>query len=212
MKKLAIVGGGGFGREIKCLIDDINKVEDLYELVGYFDDSEDVVVNNGMKYLGKIIELNDVAYDLELVIAIGDPQTKERVLNVINNDKISYPNVIHPSVIKSDDEVIMGNGNIICAGTILTCNILIKDFVTINLNCTIGHDTIVESYCSIMPNVALSGEVLLKKFVYIGSGATIINQICVGEKTIVGAGAVVSKNLPSNCTAVGIPAKPINLR
>ena len=34
------------------------------------------------------------------------------------------------------------------------------------------------------------------------------NQIEIGENSIIGAGAVVSKSIPSNCTAVGVPAKP----
>lgn len=209
MKKIAIIGGGGFCREIKCLIDDINIQQASYELVGYFDDSENIIIDNGMNYLGKIEDINNIDYDLNIVIAIADPQIKEKIVKRINNNKISHPNLIHPSVIKSNDEVILGKGNIICAGSILTCNVLIKNFVTVNLSCTIGHDTVIESYCSIMPKTAISGEVVLGQYSYIGTGATIINQITVGEKTIVGAGAVVSKNLPANCTAVGIPAKPI---
>ena len=60
-----------------------------------------------------------------------------------------------------------------------------------------------------MPTVNVSGEVIVEKKVYIGTGAKIINQLVIGENTIVGAGAVVSRSLPANCTAVGIPAKPI---
>jgi serine acetyltransferase len=45
--------------------------------------------------------------------------------------------------------------------------------------------------------------------VYIGTGAKIVNHVDIGEGTIVAAGAVVAKSLPANCTAVGIPAKPI---
>ena len=60
-----------------------------------------------------------------------------------------------------------------------------------------------------MPTVNISGEVLIKESVYVGTGAKIINQLEIGQNTIVGAGAVVAKSLPDNCTAVGIPAKPI---
>ena len=55
----------------------------------------------------------------------------------------------------------------------------------------------------------LSGEVVVEESVYVGTGAKIINQLTIGNNTIVGAGAVVSKSLPEKCTAVGIPAKPI---
>lgn len=60
-----------------------------------------------------------------------------------------------------------------------------------------------------MPTVNISGEVIVNEAVYVGTGAKIINLLEIGENTIVGAGAVVSKSLPANCTAVGIPAKPI---
>lgn len=103
----------------------------------------------------------------------------------------------------------MGKGNIICAGNILTCNIHLKDFVTVNLNCTIGHDVIVDSFTTISPNASISGNVNLNESVYFGTNATIIQGISVGEGAIVGAGATVVKDLPPYCTAVGSPAKPI---
>ena len=59
-----------------------------------------------------------------------------------------------------------------------------------------------------MPSVNISGEVIISEKVYVGTGAKIINQIEIGENSIIGAGAVVSKSIPSNCTAVGVPAKP----
>ena len=78
-----------------------------------------------------------------------------------------------------------------------------------NLACTIGHDTILENFVSLMPAVNVSGEVILEEAVYVGTGAKIINQVSVGKNTTIGAGALVSKSIPANCTAVGIPAKPI---
>ena len=60
-----------------------------------------------------------------------------------------------------------------------------------------------------MPSVNISGEVVIQDLVYVGTGTKIINLLSIGNSTIVGAGAVVSKSLPAHCTAVGIPAKPI---
>ena len=65
-------------------------------------------------------------------------------------------------------------------------------------------------YSSFMPSVNVSGEVIIGNEVYVGTGAKIINQLEIGESTTIGAGAVVSKSIPANCTAIGIPAKPIN--
>lgn len=210
MKKIAIIGAGGFGREVKTIIDDINKVEKQYEFVGFFDDGfpKDEVIN-GFPVLGGVADINDLQEKYAIVIAIGDPKTKAKIHEIISNDLIEYPNIVHPRAMISEDYVEIGIGNIITAGCIITCNIKIEDFVILNLMCTVGHDTTIKSYASFMPSVNISGEVIIHEKVYVGTGAKIINQLEIGQNTIVGAGAVVAKSLPENCTAVGIPAKPI---
>ena len=212
MKNIAIVGAGGFGREIKMLIDQINELEKKYTFIGYFDDGKEKgSLVNGYPVIGCISDLNFVEENLSVVLALGNPIFKRNAVEEINNAKINYETLIHPSVIIGSDAVNIGRGTIICAGSIITCNIEIKDFVTINLACTIGHDSVIENYVSIMPGVNVSGEVILNEGVYVGTGSKIINQVAVGDYAIIGAGAVVSKSLPENCTAVGIPAKVIKI-
>jgi len=209
MKKIAIIGAGGFGREVKMLIDQINKKDKEFEIIGFYDDKEYPEIINGIPYLGTLEKINDIDYPLSITVAIGDPQAKKKIIENISNENIDFPNLIHPSVIIGEDNVILGKGNIICAGVIITIDIEIEDFVILNLCCTVGHDTKIKKYCSFMPTVNISGEVIVNEAVYVGTGAKIINLLEIGENTIVGAGAVVSKSLPANCTAVGIPAKPI---
>ncbi|MGV7105382.1 acetyltransferase [Flavobacterium sp. U410] len=213
MEKIVIIGAGGFGREVKTVIDTINDKQpnEVYQFIGFFDDGfEKGKIINGFPVLGGIEDLNNFSEPLHVVVAIGDPLVKRKIIkNIKNNSKLSYPNIIHPSVLISNDDVKIGMGNIICGGTIITCNIEIKDFVILNLMCTVGHDTKINSYSSFMPSVNISGEVLIEEAVYVGTGTKIINQLTIGQNTIVGAGAVVAKSLPENCTAVGIPAKPI---
>lgn len=210
MKNIVIIGAGGFGREVKTLIDSINNQTPTYRFLGFYDDGfKKGQIINGCPVLGGIIDINVINIQCSVVIAVGDPQTKQGLYEKINNSNVDFPNIIHPNVLLSDDFVEIGMGNIICASCIITCNINIKDFVILNLMCTIGHDTIISSFSSFMPSVNISGDVLIHEKVYVGTGAKIINQLEIGANTIVGAGAVVSKSLPENCTAVGIPAKPI---
>lgn len=103
----------------------------------------------------------------------------------------------------------IGEGCIICAGCILTTNIKVKDYVTFNLQCTVGHDTVINKYSAFMPTCNISGEVNIAEGVYCGTGVKIINLTSIGEYSTVGAGAVVTKPIPAKCTAVGVPAKPI---
>ncbi|MGB2685892.1 MAG: acetyltransferase [Olleya sp.] len=210
MEKIAIIGAGGFGREVKTLVDSINELSNQYDLIGFFDDNIDKgTIVNGLKVLGGLSDLNKIDYKLSVALGIGVPAIKQKIITSINNVNISFPNLIHPSVIISKDDIALGKGNIICAGNILTCNIIIEDYITLNLCCTVGHDTKIGAFSSFMPSVNISGEVDINQSVYVGTGAKIINQLSIGENTIVGAGAVVAKTLPANCTAVGIPAKPI---
>lgn len=210
MKKIAVYGAGGFGREVKMLIDQVNATSMTYEFVGYFDDgTEKGTMVNGYPVLGGWEELNLYNEPLCIAYAIGSPATKKKIIDKISNTNVTNPSLIHPNVLIGADDVTIGEGCIICAGCIITVNIRIGKFVILNLACTVGHDTVIEDYASFMPGVNISGEVNIREGVYVGTGAKIINQLDIGRFTIVGAGAVVSKTLPDECTAVGIPAKAI---
>ena len=209
MKDIAIFGVGGFGREVLALIKDINKVKPLYNIIGFFDDGhEKNEIINGYPMLGRTEELNEWPTEISIAISVGTPKIKKQIVEKIYNPHISYPNLIHPNVIIGDsDYVKIGKGCIICAGSVITTNIEIKDFVILNLGCTVGHDVLINSYAAFMPSCNISGEVLIGEGVYCGTGVKIINQTSIGEFAIVGAGAVVTKPLPAYCTAVGVPAK-----
>lgn len=209
MNKIAIIGAGGFGREVKMLIENINEADNQFEIVGFYDDKEFQGDINGIPYLGKLEKLNAVDYPLSVAVSIAEPKIKKRIVESITNKNIEFPNLIHPSVIIGRDNVNIGKGNIICAGVIITVDIELEDFIILNLSCTVGHDTTIKKYCSFMPTVNISGEVLINEGVYAGTGSKIINLLEIGENTVIGAGAVVAKSLPANCTAVGVPAKPI---
>lgn len=210
MKKTVIFGAGGFGREVKMLLDQINLTKNEFNFIGYYDDGiEKGTQINNHQVLGNLVELSKIEDEINVIIAIASPEIKIKIVSALNKSNFKFPTIIHPNVLIGSESVKIGKGSIICAGCIVTCNIEIDDFVILNLCCTVGHDTIIKSYCSFMPSVNISGEVLINENVYVGTGAKIINQLEVGKNTIVGAGAVVSKSLPEKCTAVGIPAKPI---
>lgn len=211
MKDIAIFGVGGFGREVLALIKDINKVKPTWNIVGFFDDGyEKGLTINGYPTLGTTEDLNKWDKEIAIAISIGNPVIKKKILDKIHNSKVSYPTLIHPTAwIGDDDFVEIGKGCIICAGNLITTNIKIQDFVILNLGCTVGHDTVIKDYAAFMPSVNISGEVTIGEGVYVGTGAKIINQLGIGDYAIIGAGAVVAKTIPSRCTAVGVPAKPI---
>lgn len=208
---LAILGSGGFAREVATIIHAINAKSPTYDLMGYIDNrlAKGTLIN-GLPVIGSDDEINETSTPLSIVTAFGEPDLKEKVYKKYTNPLISFPTIIHPSVILGDAPSIkLGKGCIICACCILTTNIEIKDFVTLNLSCTVGHDVTIGNFSSFMPSCNISGEVNIDKKVYCGTGVKIINQINIGDNTIIGAGAVITRDIPAKCTAVGIPAKPI---
>lgn len=212
MKDIVILGVGGFAREILTLIKDINKQKLTWNILGFIDnDAQRGSIINGYPVFGNDNDLLSYSKPLSVAVAFGDPKLKMKVQNKLSSNlNLEFPAIIHPGVIIGDSEYVkIGKGCIVCAGNILTTNIELKDFVTLNLMCTVGHDTVIGNYSTFMPSVNISGEVSIEDKVYVGTGAKIINQLSIGEYTIVGAGAVVSKSLPAKCTAVGVPAKPI---
>lgn len=211
MRDIAILGVGGFAREVATLIQDINAITHTYNLLGFVDNQTvKGTIINGYPVIGTDEDIAKTAKPLSLVLAFGEPRLKMKVVSKFSNPLIDFPTIIHPSVLIGDKRFVqIGKGCIICAGCMITTNIVIKDYVTLNLMCTVGHDTTVGNYAAFMPSCNISGEVDIEDGVYCGTGVKIINQLNIGENTIVGAGAVVAKSLPANCTAVGVPAKPI---
>ena len=208
MKDIVIIGAGGFGREVAWLIEDINQERPQWNILGFIDDNETAQRKQVGKYT--VIGTTDYLADKELhvVIAIANPTIRRIIYNRLKHTKNMFPTLIHPSVMYSKT-VTFCQGVVVSAGTILTVNIIIDDFVLIDRLNNIGHDTRIESFSTLLPSTTVSGNVHIEKNVLIGTGTTIIQELSVGKNTIIGAGSVVIKDIPKDCTAVGVPAKPI---
>lgn len=209
IQDIAIVGAGGLGKEIAVLIGQINQVKKKWNLVGFFDDA----IPAGSKILslpvlGNIDALNQ--RKLNVVIAIGNPSVKADIVTRLTNQNLKFPVLVHPSV-SLGQEITIGEGSIIGAGSVLTVHIDIGNHVLINLNTTIGHDVEVGNYSSIMPGAHISGFVKIGQSAFIGTGTSILQNINIDEYAVVGAGAVVNRDVKANVTVVGVPARPINM-
>ena len=208
---LVIFGAGGLGREVLVLVHQINEQRPTWDLRGFYDDlcpATDTV--NGLPYLGTAADLNATSTPLHVVVAVGSSRGRAAVVARLNSDHLSFPSLIHPDVAcASYQQIQVGPGCIISQGCILTTDISLGRHVLLNLGCTVGHDAVLEDFCSLMPHANVGGEARLETGVYLGTNATVINQVRVGARTIIGAGAVAVRDLPADCTAVGVPAQRI---
>lgn len=208
MKDIVIIGAGGFAREVAWLIEEINENSLEWNLLGFIDDNTDNLGKelNGYKVLGTTDYLNNLSKEIYAVIAIGNGKIREKIANKLKERKFAV--LIHPNV-KISETNFIDEGSIICSGNILTVNISLGKHVIVNLDCTIGHDSVIEDYVTVLPSVNLSGNTITKKYSTIGTGTKVIQGIAIGENTIIGAGTVVIRDIEDNCTAVGNPARII---
>lgn len=214
MKKIFIIGAGGFGREVAWLIERINQVKPEWQLQGFIDDNAEIHGTSEDSYpvIGGCEYLKQCEEEIWAVCAIGAAEVRERVIQKVKEYRnVRFATLIDPSVSMSS-RVEIGEGSILCSGTVCTVDIHIGCHVIINLNCTVGHDAIIEDFVTIYPSVNVSGCAVIEKGVELGTGTQIIQGKRVSSYTIVGAGAVVIKDLPEKCTAVGIPARPVKYR
>lgn len=212
LEKIVVIGGGGHA---KVIIDIIER-ERKYQIAGVVDDGKE----KGTEIFGyKVIGQSDKLADLMQeginsgIIAIGDNWTRSKVANKVleNTPEFQFVNAIHPMA-SIGRGTTLGQGNVVMANVAINSDTKIGNHCILNTKCSVDHDCNLEDYVSIAPGATLGGNCQVGKFSAISLGANVIHGRNIGEQTIVGAGAVVTKDLPSYKVACGIPARSIKSR
>lgn len=211
MEKIHIIGAGPSGREVCWTIDRINAIKPTWEIAGFIDDDKKLVGKYVDDYpvLGTIDTLIESIEKINCVCCIGTGSVRQKVIEKLQYDHITFPTIVDPSVILGRGAQI-GAGCIITAGTIVSIHSRVGNHVMVHFNCTLGHDSVINDFCTINPGSNISGWVQLEKCVDVGTGVQIIQKKTVAENTIIGAGALVVKDIMESGTYVGVPAKKIN--
>ncbi len=208
MKKIGIIGAGGFGKEVLCcLIDSIGhtdlKIEDIAcFLVSDEHLSAESVLNVPVLPLSAF---NPTEYDV--VVAIGDPMSRKKIVEKLPPNT-TFATIIHPTAVVSK-WVSIGEGSIITAGSILTCDIKIGKHAHINLLTTVGHDCTIGDYFTTAPSVNISGHCQFGDCVYIGTNASIRDRVRICSDVTVGMGSVVVKNISESGVYFGNPLRKL---
>ena len=190
--KIAIIGAGGFGREVyhHMLIDGYRT-----ELYDDFD-----------KTYRSSTDINFDQY--HVLVAIGDPVIRRNVVESLPKNTKFFTYVSKRAIIL-DKDVIIDEGSIICAGAILTTNITIGKHSHVNPNTTISHDCIIGDFLTATPNVSIAGNCIIGNNVYLGTNSSVRDKIHICDNVTIGLNSGVVKNITEHGVYVGTPGKKI---
>lgn len=208
-RRVVIYGSGGFAREVAWLAENAREPMRVVAFIDDHDGSAGRAVNDV-----PVKRLDTVAREhpnSPFVVAVGNPETRAALSERAIAAGLIPASLIHRNV-EMSRWVDVGEGTVICAGSILTTNISLGRHVQINLDCTVGHDVVMEDFATLAPGVHISGNVRIARGAYLGTGACVINGtseavLVVGAASTVGAGAVVTRDVPPGMTVVGVPAR-----
>lgn len=198
-KDIIIIGAGGHG---KVVIDCVEQ-EDKYAIEAIVDDN----YRNRAIFDFKVAKKNNISgyFEKHVIIAVGDCRTRRNIASQLRSEFVT---TIHPTAVISKYAKV-GNGCQIFANAVINPEAIIGNHVIINTGAIVEHDCIVADFVHLSPNSCIGGGVTIGACTHIGIGTSVIQGVKIGKNVIIGAGAVVINDIPDNCTAVGIPAKPI---
>jgi len=205
------MGAGDHGQGTLEIFKACNRNHFQYDVVGFLDDdpSKSQEKIDGIPVIGPFGWLKEQHNDnLSYILAVSKCGTKSRVVEELRDLSLRFVNAIHPTAVIGSN-VQMGSGNIIAAGALIAYNTIFKNHITINLNTTVGHDCLISEYVTVAPGANIGGRVRLGKGCDIGPNCTISKGVTVGDWSCLGPSTVVLKQISSNTTYFGNPARPI---
>ena len=210
MKKIVLIGAGGFGREVATIIEVINsRVEERYELLGFLDDSEQFhegSMINGYPWLGRKEWILDHKDEVVCNCTIGNAKVKGKIQRELTEKGVTFETIAAKlSYVGPYTEI--GPGCVFYGSVMISTNCKIGAGVVMNQAVTIGHDCVIGDYTTIMPGTGISGNCTVGNEVNIGGHAFVIPGKKIGDAATVAAGSIVFSNVKAGTTVLGTPAK-----
>lgn len=210
LKKIVLIGAGGFGREVAAIIEYLNQVRPRYELLGFVDDGAQFKRGdfiNGYPWLGtldwaKSNSDNNVLY----TCTVGNVHTRAKIQEELTAMGKQFETIVAYDAFVSPHTTV-GRGCVLYPGVLISVNCEIGDGVLLNTRTNIGHDVRIGSFTTISPNTSISGSCTIGSQVNIGGHSFVIPGRKIADNAIVAAGSVVFTNVREGTTVLGNPAK-----
>lgn len=200
MKRLALVGGGGFGKEVA-------EVAELcgYRIVGCVDDA--LSIRAPFPHWGELKSLAQHRAEFDevaLAIAAVDRrsfETRARIVDMLEAQSYVFASVVSPAATLAKG-VSVAPGVFVAHGVTVSVDASLGRHVILNSNAIVGHDAAIGDQSIIAPGAFIGGDVTVGHRVLVGPGAQIMQGLTVGDHSIVSVGTVVLRSIPHGATTV----------
>jgi sugar O-acyltransferase (sialic acid O-acetyltransferase NeuD family) len=200
--RLLIIGASGHGK----VVADIALKMKKWQTIAFLDDNDSLGTVMGLQVIGKSADAIKYVEDSDIFVAIGNNATREKIMNELGLASASIPVLIHPNAILGE-QVELGTGTVVMAGVVINSCTRVGKGCIINTGATLDHDNTIEDYVHISPGVNIAGTVVVGERSWLGIGSKVSNNVNITSGCIVGAGAVVVKDITVPGTYVGVPAR-----
>ena len=213
MSRILVIGASGHAKVVL----DIFEKQARHQVVGLLDDFKPVGTNwFGYEVVGSVADVAELATRLQadgLFVAIGDNFIRSQLVERLKSlaPQLEFVSAVHPSA-QIARGVSVGGGSVVMAGVVINSDSAIGDFCIVNTHSSVDHDNRLGSFSSLAPRVATGGNVSIGEGSAIGIGAVILHGRKIGQHAVVGAGSVVTRDVPELSVAYGVPAKVIRSR
>jgi len=209
MKKLILVGAGGFGREVYSWALQCRECGKDWKIAGFLDDNPECLGSYevNVPWLGRVSDWQPSEREL-FVCTVGQTAPKRKCVDILLEKGAEFVNLIHPTCVLGD-RIELGKGIILCPGVTLTCDLSLGDHTALNIGSSVGHDASIGKYCQFQSRVAVNGYVQIGSEVLMGTSSMVLPERKIGNMVTVGMGSVVFHNVPDGVTVQGNPARII---
>lgn len=208
MSSLVILGAAGLAKEFYYYAKRAKPEISNFIFVNDLNDGQTSINIDGKIY--PVIKDWNFDEKYKFIVAVGNPKIKEILVNkAISVGLTPSETIIDPSAIVLMGTQNIGMGGMISPGCIVTSNITLGNYVTLNLNTTVGHDTSIGDFCTTNPGVHISGEITMGSHNEFGTGCIVRDRLKIGSNKTFGAQTAVVKDCIGEQpeTFVGIPSK-----
>ena len=207
---IVIIGAGGHGQVVADIFRARRQQGLASDITVFVDDQpfRQGQLLAGSRVVGTVDELAALAHDA-IVVAIGDNRARARMFARFAAGGAAFAVAAHPRSVLAED-VAIGRGSMLSAATVVNTGSVIGQNTIINTGATVDHHNVIGDHVHIAPGVHLGGEVNVQDGAFVGIGAIVLPRVTIGAWSTVGAGAVVTRDVPPGVTVLGAPAKAVN--